>query len=589
MQVGGTIMKKILLTTFLCLFSYIAFSQSPESFRKIEGYNINKSLIKGIKIGDWWYDNTNRYLSSFSRWVSVYKINEQTDSVVFIDSMKRNINGIETIFSHQQGISYARTLMKKPYSNEILIHYIPTISTGEYYPGVYSLNVDSSYGEYIEGTDAGSNSSKASRLSVFPPPQWEDDYTPDDAYMLYFIPTNKLVRHYFNSGKIDTLDIPRPTINTFPLYKYGYQKDTNMLTDGGTFLILPNVFRGNNIISMPDSSIWVQYNSCTIMKLDQKTNQWSEFMVSNDSTQPNKRILQMKLLPNEDPAHAKLAIFVDSAEYDFGGWNFPKFNEVHIISSNGQTIKQIKWSSDMYLFQLLHGWIAEAFEWSNSEIIFSLTTIDPYVFHLWGYEPEQRDDIAFKYFDDWQTLRNYYLLYNVYTNESRLFHIPMSMMTNYNKGEGTLDFNFLKNRPMDAVTDIVRHDGKHYFFISDDRFQLNDAEAQKEKTTRYIIEYDPSKDEFAGINEDITANNNVIVYPNTTSDRASILINNLYNQQTRISLVDILGNEVMLITDEMFPSGISAKELSLKNLSSGLYYIKLETNTATKVKTIIKQ
>ncbi|MDQ3047145.1 MAG: T9SS type A sorting domain-containing protein [Bacteroidota bacterium] len=88
--------------------------------------------------------------------------------------------------------------------------------------------------------------------------------------------------------------------------------------------------------------------------------------------------------------------------------------------------------------------------------------------------------------------------------------------------------------------------------------------------------------------EEMLSGYDVTVYPNPTTGAFSLTIANANLSELRISIVDIQGREVFTSMDKNV-AGDFRKEISLENISKGIYYIRLSTGQDMKIKKLIVQ
>lgn len=89
--------------------------------------------------------------------------------------------------------------------------------------------------------------------------------------------------------------------------------------------------------------------------------------------------------------------------------------------------------------------------------------------------------------------------------------------------------------------------------------------------------------------EAITANSNISIYPNPSAGTIVIESSFASEQQVRITLVNVLGEQVMII-DEGKLSGAYFRNVDISSLDAGIYYIQaLEGNKIVSVNKIVKQ
>lgn len=90
-----------------------------------------------------------------------------------------------------------------------------------------------------------------------------------------------------------------------------------------------------------------------------------------------------------------------------------------------------------------------------------------------------------------------------------------------------------------------------------------------------------------GIDESASSEE-VNVYPNPTIGEFTITINNANYSELLITIVDIQGKEVFTSAEKNI-SGVYTKQISLEELSKGMYYIKVNADNNLKIKKLIVQ
>jgi hypothetical protein len=79
----------------------------------------------------------------------------------------------------------------------------------------------------------------------------------------------------------------------------------------------------------------------------------------------------------------------------------------------------------------------------------------------------------------------------------------------------------------------------------------------------------------------------VKVYPNPVDDQINITLKLERETILTIKIMDLLGNEVITLSNERYPSGESTKSFSIPNrLNSGIYFLRVVAGGETSVKRI---
>ena len=78
--------------------------------------------------------------------------------------------------------------------------------------------------------------------------------------------------------------------------------------------------------------------------------------------------------------------------------------------------------------------------------------------------------------------------------------------------------------------------------------------------------------------------NTFSVYPNPSSDKATVKVSLANETLTSISLYNILGEQVMVIANTVIAKGVSTVDFDVENITTGVYFIKLTSDTYSEVK-----
>jgi len=79
----------------------------------------------------------------------------------------------------------------------------------------------------------------------------------------------------------------------------------------------------------------------------------------------------------------------------------------------------------------------------------------------------------------------------------------------------------------------------------------------------------------------------VRVYPNPVDDQINITLKLERETILTIKIMDLLGNEVITLSNERYPSGESTKSFNIPNrLNSGIYFLRVVAGVETSVKRI---
>jgi hypothetical protein len=77
------------------------------------------------------------------------------------------------------------------------------------------------------------------------------------------------------------------------------------------------------------------------------------------------------------------------------------------------------------------------------------------------------------------------------------------------------------------------------------------------------------------------------VYPNPVSDQINLILRLDRESNLSVKIMDLLGNEVVTLSNERIPSGEQTKSYTIPNrLNSGIYFLKIVSGAETVVKRI---
>jgi hypothetical protein len=79
----------------------------------------------------------------------------------------------------------------------------------------------------------------------------------------------------------------------------------------------------------------------------------------------------------------------------------------------------------------------------------------------------------------------------------------------------------------------------------------------------------------------------VKVYPNPVDDQINLILRMDRESNLSVKIMDLLGNEVVTLSNERIPSGEQTKSYTIPNrLNSGIYFLKIMSGSETVVKRI---
>ena len=152
---------------------------------------------------------------------------------------------------------------------------------------------------------------------------------------------------------------------------------------------------------------------------------------------------------------------------------------------------------------------------------------------------------------------------NLDYNTANNFKIPISQFANA-QGQHNLDLN-------DAVSVVFVKKGNNSTYQN---FAINVSDM------RFI-------NNFSGIDPKATASNQIDVYPNPFSSNSTITFSLKKTENVKVGLYDLQGKLIRLIANKQFGMGINNININADNLASGIYMIKVETNSFNSYEKII--
>jgi len=80
--------------------------------------------------------------------------------------------------------------------------------------------------------------------------------------------------------------------------------------------------------------------------------------------------------------------------------------------------------------------------------------------------------------------------------------------------------------------------------------------------------------------------NNIAIYPNPTSGNFTLVVSDFKNEEMQVKITNAAGEEIYLLPKEKINSTYS-KEISLQNMSKGIYFVQIKTREGTTIKKIV--
>jgi hypothetical protein len=85
-----------------------------------------------------------------------------------------------------------------------------------------------------------------------------------------------------------------------------------------------------------------------------------------------------------------------------------------------------------------------------------------------------------------------------------------------------------------------------------------------------------------GINE-LSGIQNAFVFPNPSAQNTSLMFSLKNTEKVKVSLSDVTGKEIMLITEEILQRGSQQMQINTSKLSAGVYFCNVESESGKKV------
>ena len=109
----------------------------------------------------------------------------------------------------------------------------------------------------------------------------------------------------------------------------------------------------------------------------------------------------------------------------------------------------------------------------------------------------------------------------------------------------------------------------------------------------YYVPYEEGdEDIYLGIQEEIHLSEletlEIELFPNPANDLIEILYNSDINQQLNWELFDAKGKKIEVISSKNYKSGRNSIKLDIKDLTRGMYFVKIHTNNTLLSRLFIK-
>lgn len=92
---------------------------------------------------------------------------------------------------------------------------------------------------------------------------------------------------------------------------------------------------------------------------------------------------------------------------------------------------------------------------------------------------------------------------------------------------------------------------------------------------------------ITGINDEPNTVTEINTYPNPVKDLLTIKLNLIKQTMVEVTLVDLLGNQISFISNEMMNSGSNTLKWNTANLANGVYLLNVKTGNTTTIKKLV--
>ncbi|MDX5349062.1 MAG: T9SS type A sorting domain-containing protein, partial [Hymenobacteraceae bacterium] len=89
--------------------------------------------------------------------------------------------------------------------------------------------------------------------------------------------------------------------------------------------------------------------------------------------------------------------------------------------------------------------------------------------------------------------------------------------------------------------------------------------------------------------DELTATLNLQLYPNPVTDKAMLTYELKKPAQVKISLLNLMGQEVKQVKDISEGAGLQETAIQLTGLSTGMYLVKIQVDDAVLMKRLVVQ
>ncbi len=172
-----------------------------------------------------------------------------------------------------------------------------------------------------------------------------------------------------------------------------------------------------------------------------------------------------------------------------------------------------------------------------------------------------------------------------------------SYLIYYAKYEGSC-YNLCRRKSFDAINweeeeqitfDFTNNTQPH-FFVEDDQIYLVWAHAVNYPDDHDVY-FEKFEDGTLSDNLDISSNNNLHIFPNPCSEKVQINFNSKYTDNFNLIIYNLKGQKVLEKNNANFNANFNASsnfELDVSDFSSGIYFMKVHSESENYIQKIIK-
>lgn len=139
------------------------------------------------------------------------------------------------------------------------------------------------------------------------------------------------------------------------------------------------------------------------------------------------------------------------------------------------------------------------------------------------------------------------------------------------------------------VSQFVNAQGQHNLSLEDAVSVVFVKKGNNSTYQNFTIDVSDMRfiNDFSGIDPKAVINNKIDIYPNPFSYKSTVSFNLKKNENVKIGLYSLEGKLIKIVADKEFGTGINNVNINADELSSGIYMIKVETNSFNSYEKII--